>query len=425
MSPRHDNSTESSTVTKENHTVTSLRHFARRLKSFAPPAISGNHSGAEEQSRADRCAASEIRAKRGKDAGSPHSVAMGTTEDAAPRSSVASARARKRGLVGCVAVAMGLFLTATSVPAASAAGTESPWWNLNTSIRPAVINQGAEATIYVRAANLGNACTATSGPGEDGKFCTADDEGIIPTTLTATMPAGMEIVEEEGEPRVSIFALPKPDLQPNRQKDPENEIPLAYCSVVAQQVSCQTQPGASYFQQLFEVPPYKEAVENNPALKPFIEAAKRREFAVPPFAPYEYFEMRVRVKDESAAPGAPLSTEVSGGGADPLARTNALPIGPGAPPFGVEEYALRPEAQGGDLDPRAGAHPYQLTATFNLNQNANEAEPGFPEAYARPPAMPRNLHRCGPAETTCSGSFCPCTRSSRLYPHDPEWIYME
>jgi hypothetical protein len=71
-------------------------------------------SGGEGQLRAERYAYDEVRAKRGKDAGRGSSSATRPTEDAAPRSSVASApgRASKRAAVVCVAIAMGMLLTA-------------------------------------------------------------------------------------------------------------------------------------------------------------------------------------------------------------------------------------------------------------------------------------------------------------------------
>jgi hypothetical protein len=265
---------------------------------------------------------------------------------------------------GVVAVLGG----AGSLASASAQAAE-PWWNLNTSIRPAVIAEGGEATIYVRGANIGNACTTTAGPGEDGKSCTADDEGIVPTTLTATLPAGVSVVEEGGKPAISINAfskgkglgaIPQVLVLPPPPAPPIIELPLDFCDVSGNQVSCKTEAAAP-------------------------------EFSVSPIAPYEYFEMRVKVKDERAAPGSTLTTEVSGGGAAPLVRTRPLPIGPGAPPFGAEQYELRPEEEGGGLDTRAGSHPYQLTATFNLNQNAPEPR-NAGEAFANPPALPRNLH---------------------------------
>jgi hypothetical protein len=199
-------------------------------------AISGNHPGGEEQYRADRrvaderCAehartrglgrkisaadgsarvgAEEMRPVLGKDAGSPHRAAERPrtrergreisghdgrvlagaeerrsafpTEEAAPRSSVASARARKRAAVGCVAVAMGLFLSATAVPTASAAGAESPWWHLSLGSRPTVLpaEAGEKAEVILTATNLGDAFAAGA----------AD-----PVRLAATLPAGLTV----------------------------------------------------------------------------------------------------------------------------------------------------------------------------------------------------------------------------------------
>jgi hypothetical protein len=358
--------------------VSLLERFARRIKPLSLLAISGNHPGGEEQSRVDSCADGEHPSKRRKYAGSVNGSAIGATEDAAPGSSVASARPRKRAAVSTVAVAMGLFLTATSANAAE----PSPWLNLNTSIRPAVINEGGEATLFLRAANLGDACTVSAGPGEDGKSCTKDDEGIVPTTLTAILPAGMEIVEEAGKPAISIFANSNSPLQPVQQELFGH--PLEYCHVSGRQITCQDEPTAAFLNE----PPF-----NEPPVKELVSGI----VTIAPIAPYEYFEMRIRVKDAAAAAGTPLQTEVSGGGAESITHTEPLPIGPGAPPFGAEQYELRPEAEGGALDPRAGAHPYQLTATFNLNQNADERtaaerEAGQHEIYARPPATPRNLH---------------------------------
>ena len=103
-------------MTALNRLTTYITFFNKKVSVV----FSANTSGGEEQSRADRCVYDEARAKRGKDAGAPNSSAIQSAEDAAPRSSVASApwRARKRGAVVCAAVAMGLFLTTTSAFAA-------------------------------------------------------------------------------------------------------------------------------------------------------------------------------------------------------------------------------------------------------------------------------------------------------------------
>jgi hypothetical protein len=250
--------------------------------------------------------------------------------------------------------------------ASSAAAAEpSPWWNLNTSVRPAVVEEGDEATLFVRAANLGNAPTATRETFEAVPIA-------VPTTLTATLPAGVEVLKEAGEPEVSIFAFSKSAAQPIEQKL-FGFLPLEYCQLSGQQIACKTEPKEGF---------------NEGELGSILNVA--------PIAPYEYFEMRIRVKDQSAQPGATYTTEVSGGGTTALSRTRPLPLGSGNPPFGVEDHSLVPEEEGGSVDAQAGSHPYQLTATFNLNQNADERsaeqrERGVPEQYAHPPATPRNL----------------------------------
>jgi hypothetical protein len=213
---------------------------------------------------------------------------------------------------------LGLVMFAFSV---SVAGAASPWWNLNTSVHPATIPTGGTGTIVVRAANLGNAPTSSA------------------SVISLTLPADAELVQEEigpGEFKAASFY----------------SFPLAvggvdfggfFCSAAGRTVTC-----------------------SSPL----------------PLQPYEWGEMRVKVKDTGIAPDAEYRAEVSGGGAGPVARGRVLPVGPNPPVFGVEDYALIPEEEGGGLDTRAGSHPYQLTATFNLNQTAS---------ISKAPAMPRNL----------------------------------
>jgi len=252
--------------------------------------------------------------------------------------------------------AVGMVLLGVGASSASAA---EPWWHLDTSLRPAVINPGGEGSLVVRALNLGNSCTAK--PDAEGNRCSEGSEGI-PSTLTVELPPGAEVVEAGGVPQVyfSSFLTSDEDLGFSGGNPFEN------CKIAGRRVTCSTL-GITHFGTI-EVP-----TEN-----------------IPPLAPYEWVEMRVKVKDVGVAPGTPYEAEVSGGGADPISRRKPLSVGPGAPRFGAEDYNLVPEEEGGSVDARAGSHPYQLTTDFNLNQNAEEEGTGG--GYARPPALARNLH---------------------------------
>jgi hypothetical protein len=248
-----------------------------------------------------------------------------------------------KGVVLC-AILVGLI-----VPLAGAASAQAaePWWNLNTSVRPATIPAGGEGVIVAHSSNIGNG--PTSGP----------------STLSITIPPGMSVVEEAGVPKVQFFAFSRQgDFFPT---DPENPLISENCVVAGARVTCSTRGILRAFG--LEIP-----TENIPAL-----------------APYEFLEVLVEVKDEGAGTGAIYQAEAAGGGAPgAVHRSRRLSIGSAPPAFGAEAYELTPEAEGGAVDTRAGAHPYQLTTTFNLDQDAEEIRAGG-NGYVGAPALPRNL----------------------------------
>jgi hypothetical protein len=223
-------------------------------------------------------------------------------------------------------VAFAVFASGSPVFAAS------PWWHLDTSVRPAPIPTGGEGSLVVRASNLGNAPM------------------LSPATLTVSLPSGV------AAGKVSFFAFSEPfggeDLSGV----------AGVCKATSSGASCSTA-------SLQELGTLRSVM-----------------------LPYEYVEMRVEVKDVGASAGAEYEATVSGGGAKPFSRRRILPIGESAPVFGAEEYSLVPEEEGGQVDTRAGSHPYQLTTSFALNQNANEPTGNGREKYVRPPALPQNLN---------------------------------
>ena len=185
------NNRRTATAPKETSAVTPLRRRISSLNINFFSLFSASSSGGEEQYRADRCAAEERRAERGKDAGSGNSSAIRVTEDAAPRSSVASARARKRAALGCVAVAMGLFLTAT--PAASAA---APAWKLTVTPNADYFLPGPtdkEAFYVIEAENVGGEPTAGSPPILLEDLLPAGLGGKAVQFLTVSYSAGAEL----------------------------------------------------------------------------------------------------------------------------------------------------------------------------------------------------------------------------------------
>jgi hypothetical protein len=228
-----------------------------------------------------------------------------------------------------------IFLFLFLAGAVSSAGAASPWWNLNTSLRPATLKPGGEGTLVLQAFNLGDA--PTSGP----------------ASLSVSLPAGVSVKKgEKGVPRVFFFGPTKSPI--DTEFGPTGPYAsLNLCEVVAGVVTCTARP-------------------EEPGLG-FFEA----------IAPYEMLEVRVEVVAQAGASSGQYEASAGGGGAPSVSRRRRLlAVGEAAPVFGAEDLSLVPEEEGGGIDARAGSHPFQLTSTFNLNQGADPL---------RPPAMARNL----------------------------------
>ena len=84
--------------------------------------------------------------------------------------------------------------------------------------------------------------------------------------------------------------------------------------------------------------------------------------------PYAQVELQIAVV---AQEGAPFGTElnrvsVTGGGAPSAESERPITISDLPTPFGVEDYELTNEEEGGALDTHAGSHPFQQTTTIDL-----------------------------------------------------------
>jgi hypothetical protein len=98
--------------------------------------------------------------------------------------------------------------------------------------------------------------------------------------------------------------------------------------------------------------------------------------------PFEQIEIVIQVQVNGAHTGALNTATVTGGGA--AARTATHPIEIETPRrFGIDEFSLVPEEQGGTIDTQAGSHPFQITSTVTLDSQTPDSE-GNPRTVALP-----------------------------------------
>jgi hypothetical protein len=108
-------------------------------------------------------------------------------------------------------------------------------------------------------------------------------------------------------------------------------------------------------------------------------------------APYQQLEVRIKVKVlEGAHTGEQNRVSVSGGGAPAASLSRAITVSGHSTPFGVEDFELRAEEEGGQLATQAGSHPFQVTGTFVFNQDEEARDSnGRPKVF--PAALPKDI----------------------------------
>jgi hypothetical protein len=265
-----------------------------------------------------------------------------------------------------VAVSVTAVLTvpvgATPAFAESECASCRPWWHLSSGIRPAYLYPDVSgAEIIDTTIDLGNGPTDECvhvAPGA-GKFASSTCETELgagkgefekePVIVVDELPAGLQAVS------ASVIA----DAQQG------DNVTAGACSLSSRQrVQC--------------------TLESS-------------------LAPFAQVEVRIGVIVEAGArtgqggPGEDNEVSVSGGAAPPLAIKRPIAIGAAQAPFGVEDYELTPEEAGGTLDTRAGSHPFQLTATFTVNQTAGGIAASAGPYEASPVALAKDLSLRFPA----------------------------
>lgn len=105
---------------------------------------------------------------------------------------------------------------------------------------------------------------------------------------------------------------------------------------------------------------------------------------------YDSIEVKIGVQVESGASSAEANrASVFGGEAQSASIVRPIVVSGEETPFGVEDYDLSPEEEGGSTATQAGSHPFQLTGTVTLNQTA--ANGSGSHYFATPAALPKDV----------------------------------
>jgi hypothetical protein len=215
----------------------------------------------------------------------------------------------KRKLLIAIVLAVSLL----AVDGAGQALAMEPWWHVMAISSPASPDVG-EAVVTLDVANLGD---ASAGGVLDQNLVS----GGTPITVVDRLPAG--VTATHVHPEGGGGALDRGGLL--------NYPSLVWCSIEEQTVTCH--------------------------------------YGVP-VQPYEHIVIGMSVKIAPGAGRGENEVEVSGGGAPAIVSRRALAVEGPVSPFGVQDYELLPEEEGGLANTQAGSHPFQLTTGLIFNSRA-------------------------------------------------------
>jgi hypothetical protein len=240
---------------------------------------------------------------------------------------------------------------------------------------PGLSAQACEAPYTLGECLKGEASvTVATRPAPDGLLTVqainvGDAPTVGPVSLSDVLPAGVTVVEAQGGPQVAFYTMQADrghglDLGPDEGLGAflESTDGLPICATTLASVACTLHPDQLEF------------IEK--------EFFQKSNLAFGELRSFESFEIVVGVRADPEAVSGTNHVEVSGGGA-PVARVKRpVSVSGAAPAFGVEDFSMVPEEDGGEVDVQAGSHPFQFTTGFSLNQNFDSH---------KPPALPRNL----------------------------------
>jgi hypothetical protein len=231
---------------------------------------------------------------------------------------------RFHGVRRVTALLLGLLaLSAAGIPAAAGAATSAAGWTLNSQAMPTNFSTVANTNCQIAAYQ-----NIVSGPDVCNEYeVTATNSGSQPTdgstiTLTDTLPSGVTLATPTnafpgGDPIVFL-----------RSTDGENIGPSS-CTGSGQTVECQVSE---------------------------------------PFPPDTILVLDIFTFVNSGETGDLVNTaSISGGGAPAATASSTNPISDSSPPFGLSGFSALAAGLDGQPATQAGAHPYEFTNRFDLN----------------------------------------------------------
>jgi uncharacterized repeat protein (TIGR01451 family) len=252
-----------------------------------------------------------------------------------------------------VALVTMLLVVAGGLSVTSAFAGETAWWQLSTSAKPTVLDPGSEATLIVRAVNLGN--TAVGGVN-------------VPVAVSDTLPAGITAVSARG---VAGFD----NLSENEAGD---RGPMTCTTGTT--VTC-TWSGPEPLEPYETLELYIKVDVGTPAAG--VETAATisgGEAYLCTASEYGKYSGPFCRETEARPEEAPGGYESSYSGTAVPSASNSHPLtlaasANEATPFGVSNFEVTPESEGGSLDTQAGSHPFQLTTSVAFNESSTAAKP--------------------------------------------------
>jgi hypothetical protein len=109
-------------------------------------------------------------------------------------------------------------------------------------------------------------------------------------------------------------------------------------------------------------------------------------------APYDELEARVAVRVRPGTSASEQNTvRVSGGDAQAASFSRPVLLSDQPAVYGVEDWRLRAEEEGGGLSTQAGSHPFEVTGTVMLNEGPDTDQLSEEASFVEPVALSKDI----------------------------------